>query len=213
MTTALQQPAMPAEACDSQLPSASGDGCMHLFDPRDKNRQKLKKWRAKDPEAKRAKQRAYYQANKARLAAKLKAWRKANPEKLRNQWYRKYKKNMATNPELYRQRSRLRYYENREQILARLREQRRALRAQDPDAIRARDRHNRYKQIGNIRDRERQKIADLDDSYIRRILNNATGIAGKQWPQELVACYAAKLKLKRLLWQNQKTSTNSANNS
>lgn len=183
-----------------------------LLERREKNRQKLRKWRAKDPEAKRAKQRAYYQANKVRLAEKLKAWRKANPEKFRKQWERNYKKTMAEKPEIYRQRSLRRYYSNREQILARLREQRSALRAKDPEAIRARDRRNRYKQITNIRARERQKIADLDDSYIRRILNNATGIAGKRWPQELVSCYAAKLKLKRLCL-SLKTSTNCANNS
>jgi hypothetical protein len=32
MTTALQQSAMPAEACDSRLPSASGVGCMDLLE-------------------------------------------------------------------------------------------------------------------------------------------------------------------------------------
>lgn len=184
-------------------------GMNNLEERRAKNRLKLQKWRAKeDPEKKRARQRAYYQANKDRLREKLKAWRKANPDKHRRQWERHYKKGMAENPGIYRERSLRRYYNHRQQILARLRQQRRELRAKDPEAVRQHDRYNRCKHITRIRSRERQKISEVADSYVRRLLNNAHGIPGKQWPQELVSCVAAHLKLKRKLWQNQKTSTN-----
>lgn len=74
---------MPAEARDSQLPSASGVGCMDLLERRAKACERSKRYHWRNREKVLAKKKAYRQANKSKLAAEWKSWANKNRERLR----------------------------------------------------------------------------------------------------------------------------------
>ena len=156
--------------------------------------------------------RAYQQANKVRDAEKLKAWRKANPTKFRAQNERAYSRRLALHGrEGERLKAREQYYKHRTRWLPVMAAQRREKRRQHPDLVRALEAAYRTKTRDRLLARERGRISDLSSSYIRKLLNNATGIRGSFWPERFVEVYRAKLKLQRLC-QHQQTSTNSPNN-
>ena len=183
-----------------QAPLGVGSG--ELLERRAKNREKLRRWRARNPK----RWRIGYDKDKAR--EKLKAWRKANPEKHRAQGQRRYKKH----PEKMRAKAKAYYHRNREAAAARARARYQAKRKANPDAVRKYEQECREKYRGTYRARDLKNVREISESYVRRLLNNETKIPGSFWPKQVVECYAVNLKIKRLC-RNLKTSANSANNS
>lgn len=156
---------------------------------------------------------------KEKLRARLRAWRRNNPDKARAQWVRSVQKNI----EKYRERARRDYWRDPEKHKRASVERYRRRRTLDPVGFRQRELAHRLKYRDRINQRQRENVAQLKDSYIRALLNNSKKIPGRQWPEPVVKFYATILKIKRAfkninnnqlnqLCQNQKTSTNCATN-
>ena len=159
--------------------------------------------------------RAYRARHKDRLAYKnltpeqkekrrlwLQNWRQNNPEKHRAQWLRA----LQNNREKYRVRAREQYWKNPEKRRQCSYASFVKRRQRDPEGVRKKAGEYRRKIQHILNQRQRDASAELKDSYVRALLNNSHKIPGSRWPDSVVKCYAAILKMKRLLKQNKTTN-------
>lgn len=191
---------MRSETAELNAPNSPEAGtavlCTDLLQRRAKKTEAMRRWRAKNPE---------------RSRATLNAWRRANPEKRREQ-ERRYRIN------------------NRETYNAKQKRGRIKLKARRPDLIRKWNRNwyqkvkttDHYKarrrkerkgyvmrhaaQVREAKDRHsRNARLKITPGYARQTLTAKSSLLACQIPDALVQAQIANLKLKRHLWQNQKT--------
>lgn len=143
---------------------------------------------------KQARSKRYYERNRARVLARVRSYRERNRDAL-NQRRREL---MASNPELAKRYYLTAYKNNRAKICECVK---RWIRKH-------RTKHNQYTKKTNHHYRD-----ELHDVYVRSKLSRGTTVPASAWPDSLVKLKRAELKVKRALWQLQKTSQNSASNS
>lgn len=131
-------------------------------------------------------------------------WNEKNADKIR-QWKRvSANKSYAANPAKFSDRAREWRKNNRQRVLERDSKYRIKYAEQRRAQFNAwRQKHSDYFKVRHDAD-----VDALANWYVRAKLSRKTCIPPSGWPAPLVELMRAQLKLKRLLWQHQKTSKN-----
>lgn len=129
-----------------------------------------------------------------------KAWRKANPEKIKTTKLRSRDKEIAYKRERYQKKKeelntkcREYYQQHKEEI------QKRGKRYLADSEVQKRIREHRKKTRGYEREKMRKKIKNLDDYYVKQVLVQGTGLKPSQLPLALVEAKKLQLKIRRMI--------------
>jgi len=131
-----------------------------------------------------------------------KAWVKANPEKRKAQklkhrgrdierkrkYYQEHKEEISEKWKAY-------YQRKKKQLMARQKEY-----LADP-AVQERLREYRRKVRAEDREKARQKIADLNDNYVKSVIRAGTGLRADQMSMALVEAKKLQLKIWRMVYE------------
>jgi hypothetical protein len=164
----------------------------------------MRRWRAANPERSRATLNAWRRANPEKRRAQVNRWRLKHPEKCKAKQKRSYENLKKRRPDLIKKWKRNWYLKAKstERFKARRRRERKAYVLRNIEKVAASKKLHA--------ERARMKVTA---GYARSVLRHNTALKVDQIPEPLVQLEIATLKLKRQIWQNRKTSTNSANNS
>ncbi len=155
---------------------------MSAEEKRKQDRIRAKEWYSKNREKAKAAALRRYHANKERAAERMRVWRAANKDQ-RNAYKREY------------------YKLNRDKI--RDQESRYAIKNRERITLRSRSYYlqNAEERRGYSRAYQKEKVKELDDRYIRRLLVRDTQLSITEIPPELAALKKKHLIIQRKLKQ------------